>query len=335
MGHTILGGGAWEHLRACGGLGFGKCLREGHQRTWSSQATSFVRAVFTMVSSCMALNRESSKPYIGVSVVNVTCQGLLDTGSAFNLLSTRMYEKVKHNVNTRILATPSLKLRSASGDRIKLLARIVCPVTIGSKTVRTEFLVVPNSNGVQTLLGTDFMSQAGINLDVRNRQVRVSSEEYGNGGCGNLPMKIPAKHETHGFVRAPGSCKVGQEVLILESKAPEGVLVMEGITEVVQHGGEALVPIVVCNTNPHPIACPRDSVRVHVNQKKDYTVFSVSQSGDPLLKPQTTKEQMLICHVYHRSTISRFWTCSMNIRTFSPGQTWTLANATWSPISCL
>ncbi|GFT44578.1 retrovirus-related Pol polyprotein from transposon 17.6 [Nephila pilipes] len=41
-------------------------------------------------------------------------------------------------------------------------------IEIGGRSVQTKFIIFPKAKGNRTLLGTDFLSSAGLILDVKN-----------------------------------------------------------------------------------------------------------------------------------------------------------------------
>jgi len=106
----------------------------------------------------------SKRPFIVTRIAGMDVKWLLDTGAEISVLDEEVFHKVKKAV-VKKLPMESVKVQSASGHAVPTLGTVVLNMEIGRKIVQVPTVIV---KGLKTraILGMDFMSRAGIQLDL-------------------------------------------------------------------------------------------------------------------------------------------------------------------------
>ena len=103
--------------------------------------------------------------YLPVVINKIETVGLWDTGSAYSLISAKLWNKLKLN---KELLDPKVKLCSASGDEINVLGYSVLELELPAQSIRYPVIV---SEGLpfDLILGSNLMDMLGIQMDYRQR----------------------------------------------------------------------------------------------------------------------------------------------------------------------
>ena len=111
--------------------------------------------------------RYGIKPILPIKICNAYGTGMADTGANRSIAGRQLYELLKKN-ECRFINFRS-KITFADGNtKVSEILQTEVDVSIHGKTVKTEFLILPELRNNRTLLGTDFISKAGIMLDIAN-----------------------------------------------------------------------------------------------------------------------------------------------------------------------
>ncbi|GFQ84658.1 uncharacterized protein TNCT_272281 [Trichonephila clavata] len=90
-----------------------------------------------------------------------------DTGSSHSIAGEKMYQVFK--VQGLLFQETTLAMSLADGQQTTgeaLTTQVM--IEIEGRSVLTRFIILPKAKGNRTLLGTDFLSSAGLVLDVKN-----------------------------------------------------------------------------------------------------------------------------------------------------------------------
>uniref|UniRef100_A0A2A4J7C9 CCHC-type domain-containing protein n=1 Tax=Heliothis virescens TaxID=7102 RepID=A0A2A4J7C9_HELVI len=109
-------------------------------------------------------NTTTSHPLISVGILGKEGVAIVDTGATHSVASPSLYSLlVNSGVHFRDMTR---YIGLADGTCHKKLVRIATvPVTLGSRTVDTDFMIFPGDD-TRTLLGRDFIANVGIILDI-------------------------------------------------------------------------------------------------------------------------------------------------------------------------
>ncbi|GFR20018.1 uncharacterized protein TNCT_522951 [Trichonephila clavata] len=90
-----------------------------------------------------------------------------DTGSSHSIAGEKMYQVFK--VQGLLFQETTLAMSLADGQQTTCEALTTqVMIEIEGRSVLTRFIILPKAKGNRTLLGTDFLSSAGLVLDVKN-----------------------------------------------------------------------------------------------------------------------------------------------------------------------
>ena len=122
---------------------------------------------------------------IPIKIFDVNTYGLIDTGAATSLLSSKILfdlrnKIIKHHVNDEY--TPVI--RTVSGEELRSYGKFQFPVTINDNHMfEHNFYVVENMKE-KCILGIDFLSQHNVKINTKNRQIDY---DHGNAVQSLLP----------------------------------------------------------------------------------------------------------------------------------------------------
>ena len=115
-------------------------------------------------------------PYLAtVTVNNAKLQMEIDTGSALTLISQATYSSLWPKGLSPPLLSTTVRLRTYSGEELKVLGRAVVEVRYGGQVMEGMGLVVVGGGGGPSLLGRDWLGR--LRLDWREvRSLRDASD---------------------------------------------------------------------------------------------------------------------------------------------------------------
>lgn len=101
----------------------------------------------------------------------------LDTGARTSLASPELYNIL---VGRKFTFTQEiLQITLADGHhRTQIVKKTTVPVQLKGRTITTTFLILPNTPQAKTLLGIDFIEEAGLVLDFRQRKWHFSESRH-------------------------------------------------------------------------------------------------------------------------------------------------------------
>ncbi|GFT43526.1 retrovirus-related Pol polyprotein from transposon 297 [Trichonephila clavipes] len=107
-----------------------------------------------------------------LTVIDITFSGIkgrvcADTGSSHSIAGERMFQIFKNKGLLFRETTLAMSLADSQQTTGEALTTQVM-VEIEGRSVLTKFIILPKAKGNRTLLGTDFLSSAGLVLDVKN-----------------------------------------------------------------------------------------------------------------------------------------------------------------------
>ncbi|XP_071052862.1 uncharacterized protein [Onthophagus taurus] len=108
---------------------------------------------------------DDRRPLLLITVGNQKGVGFVDTGAQISVAGWKFYEVLKEANYKFTPKKISFTLADGKAKTEEVLETEV-EVNIESRTVRQRFIVLPNAKANRTLLGADFLSLAGIVLDI-------------------------------------------------------------------------------------------------------------------------------------------------------------------------
>lgn len=96
-----------------------------------------------------------------------------DTGATHSISGEKLYHLVKEN---RLpFKEKAIKTTLADGltQKTEILTTVV-DISVQGKIISTELIVLKNARGNRTLLGIDFLTAAGIVIDIQRKQLYFS-----------------------------------------------------------------------------------------------------------------------------------------------------------------
>ena len=109
------------------------------------------------------------------SIHNKPAVILFDSGASHSFISPKFGAKVGlnfyHTKGSYMISTPGGKI--ASNQLIRLM-----PIKLGSIVVNTDLILLP-LEGMDVILGMNWMAQHGVMLDIPSRAVELNSPKYG------------------------------------------------------------------------------------------------------------------------------------------------------------
>ena len=228
-------------------------------------------------------------------VVKGNCAGqpvhyFLDTGSSVSIISISFVKFM--NLNDKIRPCHN-KLTSFSGNSIKIFGEIPLPFSVAGLELGHTF-IVSEFNDAEILMGMDIISEYGINIDSRKRQIY---SPFGSAAFRDPPkpvtscMKIVSKntvtippmsgtHISGKFIGAPGykGDFYGQIEPYINTTLSTGLLTAQALV----NSRDGIVPIRVLNATDQPITLNKRTLMgrlmpVELGEK----VMSITKSEDP------------------------------------------------------
>ncbi|GFS74555.1 retrovirus-related Pol polyprotein from transposon 297 [Trichonephila clavipes] len=193
---------------------------------------------------------------IQISICNTEAAVCADTGATHSVAGEKLYHLLKQKGLNFEEKTMQMTLADGRTQTTEILTTSV-DISIQGKIIPTELLILKNARGNRTLLGKDFLTAAGIVLDLQRKQWYFTE----------------TSHRKYNFVKAPPNINalltVDPEPHLCQLRKNEGThlslpqgeeinSLLEKYEECFQPGGEPTPFIEHCiNTRNHPpVAVP-------------------------------------------------------------------------------
>eukprot|EP00116_Pleurobrachia_bachei_P001576 sb/3461838/ len=205
-------------------------------------------------------------------LVNATVQGktatcLLDTGSAATLVSSIFIASLGILSEIR---DSNLALRSFTGDPIPILGTIKLPIELAGRSFFQQLIVVEGPMDCEILIGHDFLTAFGAQLDYRRRRLAFSRDNWtqflNKPGNVTRPLKIKCNStytipaNSIGYLKGSVSQKTGKWSGLIEPlsgfSCDSGVLVANAVVNT--HKGTC--PVKLINVQDHSVTIRRGQV---------------------------------------------------------------------------
>ncbi|KAH0816669.1 hypothetical protein GEV33_006122 [Tenebrio molitor] len=122
-------------------------------------------------------------PAVKIVIGGVPGTAYLDSGAKASLASPEPY-KVLKNQGYRFKKVPINLIQADGSSRPAVVQSTRASVLVNGKKIPTNFMAIPGSPEAKTLLGVDFLNEAGLVIDYKNHRWHFSGK----------------RHETYGFV---------------------------------------------------------------------------------------------------------------------------------------
>jgi len=139
------------------------------------------------------------------SIHNKPAVILFDSGASHSFISPKFGAKVGlnfcHTKGSYMISTPGGKI--ASNQIIRLV-----PIKLGSIVVNTDLILLP-LEGMDVILGMNWMAQYGVMLDIPSRAIELNSPKYGA-----TTLYLPFRECTNSCAFAMSESKL-EEILVV------------------------------------------------------------------------------------------------------------------------
>ncbi|GFX73376.1 uncharacterized protein TNCV_1469961 [Trichonephila clavipes] len=150
-------------LRGCGKQG----VIKSRCPTCNLNASQRIDVATNHINAYTAQTRSPQLTLIDITFCGIKGRVCADTGSSHSIAGERMFHIFKDK--GLLFQETTLAMSLADGQQTKggaLTTQVM--VEIEGMSVLTKFIILPKAKGNRTLLGTDFLSSAGLVLDVKN-----------------------------------------------------------------------------------------------------------------------------------------------------------------------
>jgi len=109
-------------------------------------------------------------------MVSIALQPLLaciDTGATFSLLAERVYEEIRDDLPA--LRPPQVYLTGAGGESLQVRGAVQADIQVGNVTY-SQLLQVGRLEGLDLLLGMDWLTTYGVAIDCAAQTIRMGSD---------------------------------------------------------------------------------------------------------------------------------------------------------------
>ncbi|KAK9728357.1 hypothetical protein QE152_g18090 [Popillia japonica] len=121
------------------------------------------------ISFCYADTQSMERPTVEITIHGIRGTAYLDSGAKATLASPELYRIVAqfgHSFTER-----TINLIQADGkSRMTSVRSTTVPVLLKGRTIMTTFLALPDTPNAKTLLGVDFLHDAGVVVDYKHAQ---------------------------------------------------------------------------------------------------------------------------------------------------------------------
>jgi hypothetical protein len=135
------------------------------------------------VSFCYLDVNGAERPAVKILIGGVPGTAYLDSGAKASLASPELY-KVLKNQGHRFKEVPINLIQADGSSRPVVVQSTRASVLLNGREIPTNFMNIPGSPEAKTLLGVDFLKEAGLVIDYKNHRWHFSGK----------------RHETYGFV---------------------------------------------------------------------------------------------------------------------------------------
>ena len=123
----------------------------------------------TILSLLKPTSTKARTPIMKVKFGKTPGKVLFDTGAEVSILSSSMYQRCKNYCTD--LPTSRMIIRSASGDKIPVLATTILKLYFNGKIREGAFQVVPHISNCDGILGTDFMTRNSVTISLGSNKI--------------------------------------------------------------------------------------------------------------------------------------------------------------------
>lgn len=146
------------------GSGNFQCYGCGRPNTIRSKCPTCTKKSVNQISTLTA-TVDSRRPHTYIHINGKAEYALFDTGSHVTVASLKLYDALKRNGHT--FRQERGEYAFANGKTTSdIILMTEADVHIKEKVIRTTFCILPHSQTRETILGTDFLEQAGISIDL-------------------------------------------------------------------------------------------------------------------------------------------------------------------------
>jgi len=188
-----------------------------------------------------------------VSIAQQPLLACIDTGATFSLLAERVYEEIRDDLPA--LRPPQVYLTGAGGESLQVRGAVQADIQVGNVTY-SQLLQVGRLEGLDLLLGMDWLTTYGVAIDCAAQTIRMGSDsiQFGRAMAVNsgdlVRMAKTVRVRPRGVQRV--ACRIedpgrrGREVLVegITIKLGDGLHVISSL-EVVRDDGS--LPLTIEN----------------------------------------------------------------------------------------
>ncbi|KAI4471164.1 arf-gap with dual ph domain-containing protein 1-like protein [Holotrichia oblita] len=121
------------------------------------------------VSFCYVDTQSMERPAVEITIHGIRGTAYLDSGAKATLASPELYRILAQFGHS--FAEKTINLVQADGkSRITTVRSTTVPVLLKGRTIKTTFLALPDTPNAKTLLGVDFLHDAGLVVDYKHAQ---------------------------------------------------------------------------------------------------------------------------------------------------------------------
>lgn len=124
----------------------------------------------------------SSNIYVAVNIGPLVVNCLVDTGAAYSLCSERVIPP------DTVISPTSIRLKGVTGTPLQVIGQISVPIKFGNTQKPIQLVVVKELNH-QMILGRDFMSTTGCQINFKNLTLSVDDEDMPLIKASHKPIK--------------------------------------------------------------------------------------------------------------------------------------------------
>ncbi|XP_028041786.1 uncharacterized protein LOC114251642 [Bombyx mandarina] len=119
----------------------------------------------TLSSVTSSQNGNARRPILGIEILGIRGRGLIDTAAKRTVASSSLYALLQQHNQPFVSSSMRVKLADGSMQTRQMLTTTLDVKLLPCKMILTEFVVFPDAQDNDTLLGVDFLVAAGLAID--------------------------------------------------------------------------------------------------------------------------------------------------------------------------